>query len=68
MTFPLVLIEAMKHSLPIVGSIEGAIPEIIMIFTGFTVPKHDYESLTEKLILINNSLLRTKWALMQIKI
>lgn len=61
-TFPLVLIEAMKYSLPIVGSIEGAIPEIIDDgSTGFTVPKHDFESLADKLeILIKNDSLRTE--------
>jgi glycosyltransferase involved in cell wall biosynthesis len=61
-TFPLVLIEAMKYSLPIVGSIEGAIPEIIDDGnTGFTVPKHDFESLADKLeILIKDDSLRAE--------
>ena len=61
-TFPLVLIEAMKYSLPIVGSIEGAIPEIIDDGnTGFTVPKYDYESVANKLeILIKNDSLRAE--------
>lgn len=61
-TFPLVLIEAMKYSLPIVGSVEGAIPEIIDNGnTGFTVPKYDFESLAHKLeILIKNDALRTE--------
>lgn len=61
-TFPLVLIEAMKYSLPIVGSIEGAIPEIIDDgFTGFTVPKYDFESVANKLeLLIKNYSLRVE--------
>lgn len=61
-TFPLVLIEAMNYSLPIVGSIEGAIPEIIDNGdTGFTFPKYDFESLADKLeILIKDNSLRTK--------
>ena len=61
-TFPLVLIEAMKYCLPIVGSIEGAIPEIIDDgITGYTVPKYDCELVADKLeILINNDSVRTE--------
>ena len=61
-TFPLVLLEAMKYSLPIVGSIEGAISEIIDDGnTGFTVSKYDFESVANKLeILIKNDSLRAE--------
>ena len=52
----------MKYSLPIVGSIEGAISEIIDDGnTGFTVPKYDFESVANKLeILIKNDSLRAE--------
>lgn len=59
-TFPLVLIEAMKYSLPIVGSMEGAIPEIIDDGeTGYIVKKRNFVSVAIKLEkLIKNDSLR----------
>lgn len=58
--FPLVLLEAMQHSLPIVSTREGAIPEIIEDGTnGFLVSPKDAKSLAERLeILIKSSELR----------
>jgi glycosyltransferase involved in cell wall biosynthesis len=48
--FPLVLLEAMSYGLPIVATIEGAIPEIVEEgVTGFLVPKQDPLSLTDRL-------------------
>lgn len=59
-TFPLVIIEAMKYSLPVVSSAEGAIPEIIEDGkTGFIVDKGDYISVANRLErLIKNESLR----------
>lgn len=58
--FPLVLLEAMQHSLPIVSTFEGAICEIVEDgVTGFLVTRKDSNALAEKLeILINNPQLR----------
>lgn len=48
--FPLVLLEAMQHHLPCVSTTEGGIPGIIDDGkTGFLVPKHDTETLAEKI-------------------
>lgn len=44
--FPLVLLEGMKHSLALISTSEGAIPDIIEEnITGFMVKKQDSESL-----------------------
>src|SRR3990167_7667142 len=60
--FPLVLLEAMQFSLPIISTIEGGIPDIIVDnITGFLVAKNNVADLTEKLILlIENPALREK--------
>ncbi|NQU87014.1 MAG: glycosyltransferase family 4 protein [Mariniphaga sp.] len=60
--FPLVLIEAMQHSLPIVSTYEGAIPELVSEgVNGYLVPTKNTRALAEKLeILIKNSELRHK--------
>lgn len=48
--FPLVLLEAMQHHLPCVSTTERGIPGIIDDGkTGFLVPKHDAETLAEKI-------------------
>jgi|AntAceMinimDraft_7_1070363.scaffolds.fasta_scaffold14844_2 glycosyltransferase involved in cell wall biosynthesis len=60
--FPLVLLEAMQFSLPIVSSLEGGIPSIVENSTsGFLVNKKDAHALAEKLeILIKTPELRQK--------
>ncbi|MCO5236773.1 MAG: glycosyltransferase [Chitinophagaceae bacterium] len=60
--FPLVILEAMSYSLPIVSTVEGGIPDIVEENrTGFLVPKNDVNALTDKLeLLINSSELRFK--------
>ncbi|HMO33384.1 MAG TPA: glycosyltransferase family 4 protein [Lacibacter sp.] len=48
--FPLVLLEAMQHELPVVSTFEGAIPEIVADGeSGFLVPKNDAAALAGKL-------------------
>lgn len=58
--FPLVILEAMQHSLPVISTYEGAIPEIIDDqLTGFLIPQHDVTALSEKLeLLLRNPILR----------
>lgn len=58
--FPLVLLEAMQYSLPIVSTFEGGIPDIVdENVTGFLVPQKNAVALAEKLeMLIENSELR----------
>lgn len=58
--YPLVLLEAMSLSLPIISTFEGAIPEIVDNgTTGFLVTPKDPESLADKLeVLINDPELR----------
>lgn len=60
--FPLVILEAMQCGLPVISTIEGAIPEIIDDgINGFVVPKNDIDSLVEKIeLLIKNQDLRIK--------
>lgn len=67
--FPLVLLEAMQHSLPIVSTIEGGIPEIIDDeISGFLVQKNDAQALSEKLeLLILNPQLRNKMGVAGLK-
>jgi glycosyltransferase involved in cell wall biosynthesis len=51
--FPLVLLEALEHSLPIVSTPEGGIPDIVIDGeTGFLVPQQNIEALTERLSLL----------------
>jgi Glycosyltransferase len=58
--FPLVLLEAMSASLPIVSTFEGGIPDIVEDgVTGFLVPQKNAELLADKLeLLILNPSLR----------
>ena len=60
--FPLVIIEAMQHSLPVISTYEGGIPDIVKDGeTGFLVPKNDPVALAEKLeLLIKNPELRNQ--------
>ncbi len=60
--FPLVLLEAMSASLPIVSTFEGGIPDIVEDgTTGYLVHQKDAEALVEKLVvLINNPDLRER--------
>lgn len=60
--FPLVLLEAMSLSLPVISTFEGAIPEIVdNEISGFLVPSKDPKSLADKLeILIKDPELRRK--------
>ena len=60
--FPLVILEAMQAELPVIGTCEGAIPEIIDDgVTGYLVNKKSPEEIAEKLgILIKNPELRKK--------
>jgi glycosyltransferase involved in cell wall biosynthesis len=59
---PLVLIEAMQHSLPIVSTFEGAIPDAVEDgITGFLVPQKNASALADKLeTLIKDTELRLK--------
>jgi glycosyltransferase involved in cell wall biosynthesis len=55
--FPLVLLEAMQYSLPVVSTYEGGIPGIVTDSeSGFLVPQKDVNALVDKLeLLIKNS-------------
>jgi glycosyltransferase involved in cell wall biosynthesis len=53
---PLVLLEAMQYSLPVVSTFEGAIPDVVEdCKTGFLVPKKDAGALTKKIELLIKS-------------
>ncbi|WP_205748097.1 glycosyltransferase family 4 protein [Dyadobacter luticola] len=60
--FPLVLLEAMQHQLPIISTTEGGIPDIVLNGeTGFLVPQKNAAALADQLeILIKNPELRMK--------
>ncbi len=60
--FPLVLLEAMSFSIPIVSTFEGGIPDVVSDGeTGFLVPQKDVLALADKLeLLIQNPDLRVK--------
>ena len=64
-TFGLVILEAMQHSLPIISTKEGGIPDIILEgVNGFLVPKKNSKALADKLeVLIGNPELRNKMGL-----
>ena len=64
-TFGLVNLEAIQHSLPIISTKEGGIPDIILEgVNGFLVPQKNSKALAEKLeILIFNPELRDKMGL-----
>ncbi len=59
---PLVLLEAMQYSLPVVSTFEGAIPDVVEDrVTGFLVPHKDAVALTDKLeILLKETEMRSK--------
>jgi glycosyltransferase involved in cell wall biosynthesis len=58
--FPLVLLEALQFSLPVVSTFEGGVPDIIINNeNGFVVPQHDAIAFADKLeILIKDKVLR----------
>jgi len=58
--FPLVLLEAMQNSLPVISTFEGAIQDIVVNEqTGFLIPKNNFIELANKLeLLITNTKLR----------
>lgn len=58
--FPLVLLEAMQFGIPVIASVEGAIPEIVDNgVTGFLAEKNRPDLIAEKMkILIENNQLR----------
>ena len=60
--FPLVLLEAMQYSLPVISTYEGGIPDIVKDgISGYLVPQNSVDALVEKIeVLINNPELRQK--------
>jgi glycosyltransferase involved in cell wall biosynthesis len=59
--FPLVVLEAMQHGLPIVATVEGAIPEMIDDGkSGFLVPKRDIAAFASSLRLLLGSVERRR--------
>lgn len=60
--FPLVVLEAMQHGLPVISSDEKALPEIIEnSISGYIIPKNDPAALAEKIeLLIRNPFLRSR--------
>jgi glycosyltransferase involved in cell wall biosynthesis len=60
--FPLVIIEAMQFELPVISTLEGAIPEMVEEGrNGFLVPKNDANALAEKMeaLVMNHGLRET---------
>jgi glycosyltransferase involved in cell wall biosynthesis len=59
-TFGLVNLEAMQHSLPVISTFEGGIPDVVEDgVTGFLVPQKNAQALADKLeILVNNPEMR----------
>ncbi len=58
--FPLVILEAMQHSLPVISTFEGGIPSMVDDgVTGFLTMQQDVNAFADKLeVLINNKKLR----------
>jgi len=53
--FPLVLLEAMMHGLPVISTSEGGIPDIVDDgITGVLIPKGDAAALAESLLCLMN--------------
>lgn len=51
--YPLVVLEAMSHGLPVVSTVEGAIPDMVLDGeTGFLVPRQDVTALADRLALL----------------
>ena len=47
--FPLVILEAMQHSLPIISTLEGGIPNIVDDKVGFLVERGNSQALADKM-------------------
>lgn len=47
--FPLVLLEAMQHGMPVVSTDVGGIPDIVREDTGFVVPPNDPDALASRI-------------------
>lgn len=60
-SFPLVILEAMAHGLPVVSTREGAIPDMVVDgVTGFLVPPRQVAPLADRLaLLLTDSALRS---------
>jgi glycosyltransferase involved in cell wall biosynthesis len=60
--YPLVVLEAMSHGLPVVSTLEGAIPDMVLEGeTGFLVPCRDPMILAERIaLLITDPVLRKR--------
>jgi len=61
-SYPLVVLEAMSHGLPVLSTYEGAIPEILQDnISGFLVPRMDARSTADRLeLLLNDPVLRER--------
>lgn len=58
--FPLVILEAMQHGLPVISTFEGGIPDMVEDgITGFLIPQHNVDALAERIeLLMLNPILR----------
>ncbi len=51
--FPLVILEAMQHSLPVISTFEGGIPDMVKDgINGFLIPQRNVIALAERLELL----------------